>query len=154
MEPRVTSDVLRRSMKNRKNWSYDQSRVVHGASGSGNNWACGYFKHSCSLIPGVVDGVRKEMEAADHCGGLMMLQSLAGGTGSGVGAAVTEALRDEFPGTFCVNCVVWPYASGEVVVESYNAVLTLAHLYSASDALLCVENEVCCGLYGLTFSTL
>lgn len=39
----------------------------------------------------------REAERADGVGGLLLLHSLAGGTGSGVGAFLTEAMRDAFP---------------------------------------------------------
>lgn len=67
--------------------------------------------------------------------------SLAGGTGSGVGAYITAALRDEYPHSFIVNQVVSPYNTGEVIVQNYNAVLTLSHLYQASDAVVILEND-------------
>ena len=38
-----------------------------------------------------------QAEACDFVEGFSVLQSVAGGTGSGLGAAVMEALRDEFP---------------------------------------------------------
>jgi tubulin delta len=28
-----------------------------------------------------------------------------------------QALRDEFPSSHCINCCVWPYESGEVLVQ-------------------------------------
>lgn len=59
--------------------------------------------------------------------------SLAGGTGSGVGTYVTEMLRDLYPKAFIVNEVIAPYQSGEVIVQSYNALLTLAHLYQVTN---------------------
>ena len=34
-----------------------------------------------------------------------------------------------------------PYESGEVVVQSYNTVLTLSHLSSVSDGIVLVENS-------------
>lgn len=55
--------------------------------------------------------------------------SLAGGTGSGLGTHVTEMLRDLYSKAFIVNQVVAPYPSGEVIVQNYNSLLTLAHLY-------------------------
>lgn len=55
--------------------------------------------------------------------------SLAGGTGSGLGTFVTKMLRDLYPRAFIMNQVVAPYRSGEVIVQSYNALLTLANLY-------------------------
>jgi len=37
--------------------------------------------------------------------------------------------------------VVWPYSLGEVIVQNYNAVLTLSHLYQSTDAVLVMEND-------------
>lgn len=54
--------------------------------------------------------VRKEVELCDHFEGFLCISSLAGGTGSGVGAYVTEMLRDHYPSSFQVNQVVWPRA--------------------------------------------
>ncbi len=48
-----------------------------------------------------------QIEAADYLGGILTLQSAAGGTGSGFGAAVMEALRDELPSTLFLNHSVW-----------------------------------------------
>ena len=36
---------------------------------------------------------------------------------------------------------IWPYASGEVVVQSYNSLLTLSGLLDAADGVLIVQNE-------------
>lgn len=81
---------------------------------------------------------RKEIECCDCFGGFLFLQSLAGGTGSGVGVYITEVLRDEFPSAFMVNSVVWPYESGEVIVQNYNSVLTLSKLYEVWVVFVCL----------------
>jgi tubulin delta len=51
-----------------------------------------------------------------------------------------------------MNHVVWPYSSGEVIVQNYNAVLSLSRLARASDGVLIVENdavhEVCSRMLG------
>lgn len=86
--------------------------------------------------------VQREVEKCDRFGGFLTLMSLAGGTGSGVGTYLTQCLRDEFPQSFIVNQVVWPYTKGEVIVQNYNAVLTLSRLYQTSDAVLTMENDV------------
>lgn len=49
--------------------------------------------------------------------GFLLLQSMAGGTGAGVGTYIATALRDEYPVTHALNCCVWPYESGEVIVQ-------------------------------------
>ena len=51
----------------------------------------------------ILDMVQREAEACDRIGGFLSLLSLAGGTGSGVGAYITEMLRDEFPQVIIVN---------------------------------------------------
>jgi hypothetical protein len=60
---------------------------------------------------------RLVQEHCDRLGGLMLLQSLAGGTGSGVGTYLTEKLRDDYPHANLLNHTVWPYESGEVIVQ-------------------------------------
>ena len=37
--------------------------------------------------------------------------------------------------------VIWPYNAGEVIVQNYNAVLSLAHLYQSADAVIALEND-------------
>ena len=44
------------------------------------------------------------------------MQSLAGGTGSGLGAPLVELLRDDFAKSNMINLAVWPYQNGEVVL--------------------------------------
>ncbi|XP_035829696.1 tubulin delta chain isoform X2 [Aplysia californica] len=45
------------------------------------------------------------------------------------------------PTTKSADQVVWPYTTGEVIVQNYNAVLTLSHLYDTADALVVMEND-------------
>lgn len=85
--------------------------------------------------------IQKEAEKCDNLNGFMTFMSLAGGTGSGVGAYITQCVKDEFPHAFLLNQVVWPYSMGEVIVQNYNAVLTLSHLYQCADAVLIMEND-------------
>jgi tubulin delta len=40
-----------------------------------------------------------------------------------------------------MNHCVWPYESGEVIVQSYNTLLTLSSLLDASDGVCIVQNE-------------
>lgn len=127
--------------KRHSTWNYDKDAQVTGKKGSGNNWAQGYCHHGPKCIADVLDKVSKEVERCDSLGGFLALMSLAGGTGSGLGAFVTTALRDEYPHAAIVNNVIWPYTTGEVIVQNYNAVLTLSHLYSSSDGIVFMENE-------------
>lgn len=69
------------------------------------------------------------------------MHSTAGGTGSGLGTRLSEAVREAFPTITRVNICVSPYSTGEVAVQHYNSLLCLAKISSASDAVLLFEND-------------
>ena len=48
-----------------------------------------------------------QAEQADHLGGFLLLQSMAGGTGAGLGTYIAEAIRDDFPSSFLMNHCIW-----------------------------------------------
>ena len=140
MEPKVVQASLRRARRTGR-WRYDGDRTLAFQSGSGNNWARGYHTYGDAVRHDVLDLVAKEAEACDHVGGFMLMQSMAGGTGAGLGARVAEALRDEYPTATLMNHCVWPYESGEVIVQAYNTLLTLSSLLDSSDGVTVVQNE-------------
>jgi tubulin delta len=135
-------------------WLYDARASLHRQGGSGNNWALGYAHHGLALADDIESLLRAEAERCDHgLSGLIFAMSLAGGTGSGLGTRATEVARDMFPGTTIAHHTVWPRDSGEVTVQSLNAVLTLGSLCSLSDAVFASSNDeierVCRDGYGI-----
>lgn len=75
----------------------------------------------------IMNLVQKEVEKCDRLSGFFTIMSMAGGTGSGLGAFVTQCLRDAFPTSFILNHVIWPYGTGEVnviflrdILQDYN----------------------------------
>uniref|UniRef100_A0A8D0LBD6 Tubulin delta chain n=1 Tax=Sphenodon punctatus TaxID=8508 RepID=A0A8D0LBD6_SPHPU len=152
MEPKVISQTL--SMADRSgSWKYDHQSRFCQKQGSGNNWANGYSVHGPQHKDDIMNLVQKEAEKCDRLGGFFTVMSMAGGTGSGLGAFVTQCLRDAYRNSFILNQVIWPYGTGEVIVQNYNSVLTLSHLYQSSDALLVHENdaihEICAQLMNI-----
>lgn len=140
MESKAISQTLSQAKKSGK-WCYPEGQQFCQKRGSGNNWAHGFLEHGPKSLERVLDMVHKEVEKCDRFGGFLIFMSLAGGTGSGVGAYITGSLRDEFPHSFILNQVVWPYGTGEVIVQNYNAILTLSHLYRCSDGVVILEND-------------
>uniref|UniRef100_A0A3P8TUG1 Tubulin delta chain n=1 Tax=Amphiprion percula TaxID=161767 RepID=A0A3P8TUG1_AMPPE len=140
MEPKVINQSLSRAAKCGR-WRYGEDSHFSQKQGSGNNWANGYCVHGPRHRDVVEELVRREVERCDRLAGLLAMMSVAGGTGSGVGAYVTQCLRDIYPTSFILNHLTWPYRTGEVIVQNYNSVLTLAHLYQLSDAILVHEND-------------
>ncbi|CAG6005639.1 unnamed protein product [Menidia menidia] len=140
MEPKVINHSLAKAARSGR-WRYGETSHFSQKQGAGNNWANGY----CVLGPrhreAVEELVRREVERCDRLAGLMPIMSVAGGTGSGVGTYTTQCLRDIYPTSFILNHLTWPYGTGEVIVQNYNSVLTLAHLYQLSDSILVHEND-------------
>ncbi|KFO95062.1 Tubulin delta chain, partial [Calypte anna] len=140
MEPKVINQTLSTAARSGY-WRYDEHSHFCQKQGSGNNWANGYSIHGPRHKEAIMNLVQREAEKCDRLGGFFTIMSMAGGTGSGLGAFVTQCLRDAFPTSFILNHIIWPYGTGEVIVQNYNSVLTLSRLYQSSDALLVHEND-------------
>ncbi|KXZ56936.1 UNI3 protein [Gonium pectorale] len=141
MEPKVVAGARSAAASSGSWWRYPASGYLVQQSGSGNNWAQGFHGYGPSVRDAALELVRREVEAADSLTGFLLLQSMAGGTGAGLGTYVAEALRDEYHSSFVTNCCVWPYESGEVIVQPYNTLFTLSHLADVSDGIILLENE-------------
>lgn len=61
----------------------------------------------------VMETLRKEVEQADFFLGMVMVHSLAGGTGSGLGSRLIESYRDYFGKSYLMSASIWPNSSGE-----------------------------------------
>ncbi|VDN99137.1 unnamed protein product [Rodentolepis nana] len=118
----IKSDVRRQC-----NWRFSKNSVC-SKSGSGNNWAHGYFLNGPPCIEAMSNQLRLELEKCDLIDGLITNMSLAGGTGSGVGTYLITHLRDHCPKVPLLVQLIWPYRLGEVVTQAYNAILSLGHL--------------------------
>ncbi|CAF0785300.1 unnamed protein product [Rotaria sordida] len=140
-ELKVIEQLMNEKSQSKRHWSYEKKCVIEGRLGSGNNWACGYRNGSLAE-ENILNSLRWQLEHADRVDTILPILSLAGGTGSGLGAYVVECVRDELPRSFLLTTIVVPYTSGEVVVQNYNSLLTLSHLYHSADALLVFENDI------------
>jgi hypothetical protein len=60
----------------------------------------------------VLAAARRQAERCDGLPDFLMLHSLGGGTGSGLGSAVLEGLRDEYPAAVLATVSVAPSLSG------------------------------------------
>ncbi|XP_031513358.1 tubulin delta chain isoform X4 [Papio anubis] len=140
MEPKVINQTLSKAAQSGR-WKYGQHACFCQKQGSGNNWAYGYSVHGPRHEESIMNLIRKEVEKCDSVSGFFIIMSMAGGTGSGIGAFVTQNLQDQYSNSLKMNQIIWPYGTGEVIVQNYNSILTLSHLYRSSDALLVHEND-------------
>ncbi len=121
-----------------RGWGYDERAALTFESGSGNNWARGYNTYGPQFRERACELLRREVrrrceqrsrrahskptlaltscaharapqaEACDQLGGFLLLQSMAGGTGAGLGTYLVEALR-------CVRAVCQTSARWQLV---------------------------------------
>lgn len=125
-------------------WLYRSSNIVCKCSdggGSANNWAYGYCVNSKRLSNAVLNVTRRQIEKLDCFQGFLLLLSAAGGTGSGVGSRIVELLREEYVTKTIVATIVLPFTFGEVCVQNYNTILTLAKFCDKADLSILFENE-------------
>lgn len=78
---------------------------------------------------------------ASYVQGFMLMHSIAGGTGSGLGSFILERLNDKFPKKLIQTYSVFPNAQeGDVVVQPYNSLLTLKRLINHADSVVVLDN--------------
>eukprot|EP00833_Pecoramyces_ruminatium_P015901 jgi/Orpsp1_1/1189933/evm.model.d7180000075557.1 len=126
-EVKVIKSIVEKTKE--KSWKYDENNIYHEQIGAANNWSFGYYIHGPKAYEAVKQRIRTEVENCMDFDAFLVIQSLAGGTGSGLGSYFTEKLRKDYPYSTILNLAVWPYQTGEVVVQNYNIVLSIAHLY-------------------------
>lgn len=120
---------------------FDTRQLITSVSGSGNNWAVGHFTYGARYRENIVDTVRRAAEQCECLQSFLVMHSMGGGTGSGLGSYVTELLHDEFPEVYRFVTAVFPSADDDVVTSPYNSVLALHQLVEHADCVLPVENQ-------------
>lgn len=127
--------------------------------GAGNNWAQGYsagervYEEMMEMIDREADGSdslevghsldsahKKKVVVVDPLHqGFMLLHSIAGGTGSGLGSFLLERLNDRFPKKLIQTYSVFPEQS-DVVVQPYNSLLAMKRLVNNADSVVVLDN--------------
>jgi tubulin gamma len=115
--------------------------VSKDGGGAGNNWALGYSSGS-RVHEEIMEMLDREAEGSDSLEGFMLLHSIAGGTGSGLGSFVLEALNDRFPKKLIQTYSVFPNNDeiSDVVVQPYNSILSLKRLTQNADSVVVLDN--------------
>ncbi|TPX44893.1 hypothetical protein SeLEV6574_g04211 [Synchytrium endobioticum] len=143
----IVIDTERKTWRKRRRHahaSFPLHFIDNGTCGRGNNWAHGYFGDAARLA-GIVDMYRHVAETSHRYDGCMLLHSVAGGTGSGLGSRLAEEIRDMFPKGFLLSAAVIPFQSGETTLQSYNTLLTLGWLQRNVDTVALFSNDAVMG---------
>eukprot|EP00795_Rhopilema_esculentum_P013533 gene13533-4418_t len=120
---------------------------VFDKKGRGGNWSMGYHlqceaEYGIPIKETIVKMVRRRTRnfSTKSCR-IIIVHSLVGGTGGGLGCAILESLRDEFPAISITSVTVAPFVSGESPLQHYNALLTLHWLQRYADCVLLFHND-------------
>ncbi|KKY21909.1 putative tubulin gamma chain [Phaeomoniella chlamydospora] len=139
LEPRVINSIQTGPYKN----IYNPENFFIGQSGmgAGNNWAAGYAAGE-SVQEEVFDMIDREADGSDSLEGFMLLHSIAGGTGSGLGSFILERMNDRFPKKIVQTYSVFPdtFGGGDVVTNPYNSLLALRRLTQCADSVVVLDN--------------
>eukprot|EP00958_Prasinococcus_capsulatus_P012399 scaffold1236_cov503-Prasinococcus_capsulatus_cf.AAC.4 len=131
---------------------FKPDNFVQGSSGAGNNWAKGHYTEGAEIIDTALDVARREVEACDCLQGFQVCHSIGGGTGSGMGTLLISKLREEYPDRIMVSYPIFPSPKvSDVVVEPYNATLSIHQLVENADEVMVIDNEA---LYDICHKTL
>ena len=137
LEPRVVAAALADPDVGRLFCADSQRYVSPGGGGAGNNWASGFAQgeQACEDLLEMLD---RELGACDSLEGFSLAHSVAGGTGSGLGSFLLEAVADRYPKALLTAFSVFPnsHEASDVVVQPYNSVLALKRL------ALCADGEL------------
>jgi tubulin gamma len=122
--------------------------IAQDGGGAGNNWASG-FRQGEQHHEQVLDMIDREADNSDSLEGFVLCHSIAGGTGSGMGSYLLEALNDYFPKKLVQTYSVfpnWDQNQSDVVVQPYNSVLSLKRLALNADAVVVLDNTAMNGI--------
>jgi tubulin epsilon len=72
---------------------FDSQQLLYDVSGAGNNWAHGHHGYGPQYRDALLGRIRTAAEAADSLQGFLLLHSLGGGTGSGLGTYLLGLLE-------------------------------------------------------------
>ena len=86
--------------------------------------------------------IRRQAERTDWLESLRLYHSLAGGTGSGLGARLLTEMRDNFGSKLHFSTIsIWPNSRGETPLQYYNTCMSLATLQEHADSILNFYND-------------
>jgi tubulin gamma len=91
----------------------------------------------------IMEMIDREADGSDSLEGFMLLHSIAGGTGSGLGSFMLERLNDRFPKKLIQTYSVFPDTKdGDIVVQSYNSLLSMRRLTQNADSVVSTDRPM------------
>lgn len=120
---------------------FDQTCTVTNYPGSGNNWAVGHLTHGKVYHEKIQETIRTTAERCDNLHGFILMHSVGGGTGSGLGTAVLNILEDQYPHIDrFVNGIYPGEVTQDVITAPYNVLLSTNELIKKATCVFPADN--------------
>uniref|UniRef100_A0A1I8FCH9 Tubulin domain-containing protein n=1 Tax=Macrostomum lignano TaxID=282301 RepID=A0A1I8FCH9_9PLAT len=137
MEEGVVGELL----KGRLRGVFDHSAVITDVSGSRQQLGC----RALRIRPQAPEALCAEQCDCLQC--FFLLHSMGGGTGSGLGTAILQLLRDQYPEVYrWFVTAVYPSEDDDVITSPYNSVLAMRCLTDYADCVMPIDNACLAGI--------
>jgi tubulin gamma len=140
LEPRVINSI--QSSEYGDLYNPENIFLSKEGGGAGNNWAKGYGNAE-KVQDEIFDIIDREADGSDSLEGFVLIHSIAGGTGSGMGSYLLENINERYAKKLIQTYSVFPILANDqsdVVVQPYNSVLTLKRLTLNADCVVVLDN--------------
>ena len=96
---------------------FKQSNLISGKEDASTNFARGHYTIGKQTIDEVLESIRKLAENCENLEGILIYNSLGGGTGSGLGSLITDRLSVDYRKKSKIGFKVFPspYQANSVV---------------------------------------
>lgn len=139
LEPKAIESI--RASPNGALYNPENIFIPKEGGGAGNNWGVGYQQGE-KFQEELMDMIDREADGSDSLDGFILLHSIAGGTGSGLGSYCLEKLNDRFPKKLIQTYSIFPnnFTVSDTVVQPYNCLLSLKRLVLNADCVVVLDN--------------
>jgi len=120
---------------------FDNHQLIKDVGGAGNNWAHAFYEYGNNYTNIIIEKLQKMMEDCDSPQCFMLMHSIGGGTGSGLGSFIVKTLADEYPEMYKFTISVFPSKDDDVITSPYNSILSLNQLINCADCVLPIDNQ-------------
>ena len=123
------------------------SNYLTNTSGRGSNWALGHsltfkeFKKESNINIDCFEKLSSFLEKCDFINKILIVHSLGGGTGSGVGTRMIEMLYDNYPKIELISCPVFGFNVEKTTLSQFNTFFSIGYAYPIVSKIIRLDNE-------------
>ena len=126
---------------------FNQNNIIAGNEGSMNIYTCAAYELTDYIFDTIKESFRKEIEKCESLQGILLNNSIIGGTGSGLTSRIEGYLCDEYSKSLLINNAIVPtlnedHGFCEVQVPSiYNAMLSVNSMIEFPNLCINTDNQ-------------